>query len=79
VNLVVHHHQHAAALGLRIGGDANCVEKVERPSALTAVDGRIEPTITTGLSVFTVKFRKYADSSRVSVPCVMTKPWMLGS
>ncbi len=44
------------------------------PSALTAVDGRIEPTMTTGLSVFTVRFRKNADSSRVSVPWVITKP-----
>jgi hypothetical protein len=38
------------------------------------VEGRIEPTITTGLSVFTVRLRKNADSSIVSVPCVITKP-----
>ena len=30
--------------------------------------------MTTGLSVFTVRFRKNADSSSVSVPCVMTNP-----
>ena len=32
--------------------------KLIGPSALTAVDGRIDPTITTGLSVFTVRLRK---------------------
>ncbi|MOA17790.1 hypothetical protein D3C78_1380590 [compost metagenome] len=44
------------------------------PSALMAVAGRIEPTITTGCLLFTVKSRKKAVSSKVSVPCVMTTP-----
>ena len=34
----------------------------------------MEPTSTTGLSVFAVRLRKYADSSMVSVPCVITMP-----
>ena len=33
-----------------------------------AVEGRMAPTNTTGLSLFTVKFRKKAVSSIVSVP-----------
>ena len=38
------------------------------PSGETAVDGLIAPVITTGLSVFTVRLRKNAVSSMVSVP-----------
>ncbi len=44
------------------------------PSALSEVDGRIEPVSTTGLSVLTTRFRKYAVSSIVSVPCVIAIP-----
>jgi hypothetical protein len=44
-----------------------------------AVDGRIEPTKTIGLPQFTVASMKKADSSKVSVPWVMTAPDMVGS
>ena len=44
------------------------------PSADRAVPGRMEPTTTMGLFVRTVRFRKYAVSSSVSVPWVMTMP-----
>jgi hypothetical protein len=44
------------------------------PSALIAVAGRWEPTRTTGRSCFTVRLRKYAVSSSVLVPCVITTP-----
>ena len=44
------------------------------PSALSDVDGRIEPVRTTGLSLLTTRLRKYAVSSIVSVPCVMAMP-----
>ena len=44
------------------------------PSALSEVDGRIEPVRTTGLSVFTTRLRKYAVSSIVSVPWVIATP-----
>ena len=44
------------------------------PSALIAVDGRIDPTSTTGRSCRTVRLRKYAVSSSVLVPCVITTP-----
>ncbi len=44
------------------------------PSALIAVEGRIEPVITTGLSLLTTRCRKYEVSSRVSVPWVTTTP-----
>jgi hypothetical protein len=44
------------------------------PSADRAVPGRIEPTTAMGLSVCTVRLRKYAVSARVSVPWVMTMP-----
>ena len=39
----------------------------------------MEPTSTTGLSVFTTRFRKYAVSSMVSVPWVITNPSTLGA
>src|SRR6266700_3441999 len=57
---------------------ATALYRFKGPSALTAVDGRIEPTSTTGLSLFTVKLRKYAVSSIVSVPCVTTMPSTAG-
>ena len=44
------------------------------PSALIAVEGRIEPVSTTGLSLFTTRCRKYDVSSSVSVPCVIATP-----
>lgn len=44
-----------------------------------AVEGRIEPTKTIGLPQFTVASMKNADSSSVSVPCVITAPDMVGS
>ena len=44
------------------------------PSALSDVDGRIDPVSTTGLSLFTTRLRKYAVSSIVSVPCVIATP-----
>ena len=44
------------------------------PSAEIDVAGRIEPVKTTGLSVLTARFKKYAVSSIVSVPCVTTNP-----
>ena len=44
------------------------------PSALTAVEGRIEPTSTTGFALLTIRLRKKAVSSMVSVPCVITMP-----
>ena len=44
------------------------------PSALSDVDGRIEPVRTTGLSLLTTRLRKYAVSSIVSVPCVIAMP-----
>ena len=37
-------------------------------AGITAVAGRIAPTSTTGLSLCTTRFKKYAVSSRVSVP-----------
>ena len=37
------------------------------------------PTTTTGMGVFTVRFRKYAVSSSVAVPCVTTIPASVGS
>jgi hypothetical protein len=43
-------------------------------SELRPVAGRCAPTTTTGASTFSVRFRKYAVSSRVAVPCVMTTP-----
>lgn len=49
------------------------------PSAERAVEGRIEPTNTIGLPQFTVASMKNADSSRVSVPWVITAPDMVGS
>jgi len=49
------------------------------PSALIAVEGRIDPTRTTGRSCLTVRFRKYAVSSSVLVPCVTTTPATAGS
>lgn len=49
------------------------------PSAEIAVEGRIEPTNTIGLPQFTVASMKKADSSRVSVPWVITAPDMVGS
>src|SRR5436190_2983680 len=48
------------------------------PSALIAVEGRIEPVSTTGLSLFTTRSRKYEVSSIVSVPCVTATPAMSG-
>jgi hypothetical protein len=42
------------------------------PSALIAVEGRMDPTSTTGLSLATTCSRKNAVSSIVSVPCVIT-------
>src|SRR6185369_2071869 len=44
------------------------------PSALIAVEGRIDPVNTTGLSLCTTRFRKYDVSSMVSVPCVIATP-----
>ena len=44
------------------------------PSADIAVPGRIEPTTTIGLSVWTTRLRKNEVSSSVSVPWVMTTP-----
>ncbi len=38
------------------------------------MDGRIDAVSTTGFLDFTTRFRKYAVSSIVSVPCVMTTP-----
>ena len=49
------------------------------PSADIAVPGRIEATITIGLSVRTVSVRKNEVSSTVSVPWVMTMPSTPGS
>ena len=54
------------------------LSRLSGPSALMAVAGRIDPTRTTGLSVFTVRWRKYAVSSSVLVPCVTTKPATAG-
>src|SRR4051812_3630849 len=44
------------------------------PSALSDVDGRIDPVSTTGFSLLTTRLRKYAVSSIVSVPCVTAMP-----
>ncbi len=44
------------------------------PSAETDDDGRMAPVQTTGLALFTVRCRKKAVSSRVSVPWVTTTP-----
>ena len=49
-------------------------KRLTGPSALIAVAGRIAPTRTTGFLLFTVKFRKKAVSSKVSVPWVITIP-----
>ena len=67
--------EHAASLGARAPPRRRrrCRDCLG-PSALIAVAGRIEPTSTTGLSLFTTRSRKYAVSSIVSVPCVMTTP-----
>ncbi|KAG7152429.1 hypothetical protein HYQ46_011729 [Verticillium longisporum] len=60
------------ALGLAASVTAS--RRFSGPSALMIVAGRIAPTKTIGLSVCTVRSTKKADSSRVSVPCVMTRP-----
>lgn len=55
----------------RASGEAARVTEASRfsgPSAEMAVAGRMEPTTTTGFSVRTVRARKNAVSSRVSVP-----------
>ena len=54
------------------------LSRLSGPSALIAVAGRIDPTSTTGLSDRTVRFRKYAVSSSVLVPDVITKPATAG-
>ena len=73
---VIHHDQNATPFCIGIGGNGDgVIENPNGPSALTAVDGRIEPTSTTGLSLFTTRLRKsYLFSSMVSVPCVTTMP-----
>ena len=48
--------------------------RLNGPSALIAVAGRMAPTTTTGFLLLTVRSRKKAVSSRVSVPWVMTTP-----
>ena len=48
-----------------------------RPSS-TSDTVRIAPTSTTGLSVVSTRSSRYAVSSIVSVPCVMTRPSMSG-
>ncbi len=53
---------------------ATALKKFSGPSAESAVAGRIEPVRTIGLAVLATRFRKYAVSSMVSVPCVMTMP-----
>ncbi|MNT74425.1 hypothetical protein D3C71_1599340 [compost metagenome] len=57
---------------------ATALYRFNGPSADSAVEGRIEPTSTIGLSVCTTKFRKKAVSSMVSVPWVMTTPFTDG-
>src|SRR2546428_344550 len=43
-------------------------------SELRPVAGRCDPTSTTGVSTLSVRFKKYAVSSSVAVPCVITTP-----
>ena len=50
------------------------LNKFNGPSALSEPLFLIAPTMTTGLSLLTTRSRKYAVSSIVSVPCVMTIP-----
>ena len=69
----------------RLSGAAAILTAFRRlsgPSAPIAVAGRMAPTSTTGLSVATVRSRKNAVSSIVSVPWVTTTPptaWSLTS
>ena len=74
VDLVVDHDQHAAPARAGLAAAATALYRLAGPSALIAVAGRIEPTSTTGLSLLTTRFRKYAVSSMVSVPWVITTP-----
>ena len=53
---------------------ATALNKLRGPSALSDVDGLMDPVSTTGLLLFTVRERKNAVSSIVSVPCVITTP-----
>src|SRR3546814_298830 len=53
--------------------------RLRGPSALKAELGRTAPVSTTGLLLLIVRFRKYAVSSSVSVPCVITTPSIFGS
>src|SRR4026209_2837735 len=53
---------------------ATALKKLSGPSAESAVDGRIDAVNTTGFLDLITRFRKYAVSSIVSVPCVMTTP-----
>ncbi|MNY44142.1 hypothetical protein D3C86_1791450 [compost metagenome] len=53
---------------------ATALYRFSMPSADIAVPGRMEPTTMIGFSVFSTRFRKYAVSSRVSVPWVITMP-----
>ena len=61
----------------RASGDAATRIALTRfmPASLdSALDGRCEPTTTTGIAIFTVRLRKYAVSSSVAVPWPMTMP-----
>jgi hypothetical protein len=53
-------------------------DRFKGASALIAVQGLIAPVTTTGFWVFTVRSRKHAVSSSVSIPCVTTEPWDSG-
>jgi hypothetical protein len=53
---------------------ATALKRFMGPSALIAVAGRMAPTSTTGFELLTTRLRKYAVSSIVSVPCVITTP-----
>lgn len=53
---------------------ATAFSRLSGPSDDSAVAGRIAAVITTGFAVFTVRCSRYAVSSSVSVPCVITMP-----
>ena len=50
------------------------LRRLSPASELSPVGGRWEPTTTTVASTFSERFKKYAVSSSVAVPCVMTMP-----
>jgi hypothetical protein len=58
VDLVVHGDEHALAAASLLAATLTALNRLSMPSADMAVPGRIEPTTTMGLPVWTTRFRK---------------------